>query len=144
MVLARLFTDYEPGIHDSQVQGRSFVGDLNATLGNSNSILPVLAHSLQGLQLPVMPEMSAARCRSSWIKRPLRALLLVPLFLLGPLSVLAIGKLDLKTHWSQADLVSGGLAPKPLDEPSRKQQLDANEDRDPAKICDDAFRSERL
>jgi len=47
--------------------------------------------------------MPTSRRRTRWITWPLRTLLLVPLFLLGPIGVLAFGNLDLSTHWSKAD-----------------------------------------
>jgi len=43
-------------------------------------------------------------------------LALVGLLLLGPLSVLALGDLDLETHWSAAKRSSTGKAPKPSEE----------------------------
>ena len=62
--------------------------------------------------------MPSNRPRTSWILWPRRALLLLLLLLLGPLGVLAFGDLDLRTHWSKAEMASGGLAPEPLDEPA--------------------------
>jgi hypothetical protein len=54
-----------------------------------------------------------------WRKWPLRLLLLVGVLLLGPLTVLAFGSLDLHTHWRDAGFASAGIAPHPreLEEP---------------------------
>jgi len=54
---------------------------------------------------------------SRWRKWPLRFLMIVALLLLGPLSVLAFGNLNLDTHWSAASMASSGQAPKPSQEP---------------------------
>ena len=54
---------------------------------------------------------------------PLRALLLVPLFLLGPLGVLAFGNLDLSTHWSKASMTSSRHAPAASNEPASLVQV---------------------
>lgn len=67
--------------------------------------------------------MSAASHRSRLILWPLRALLLVPLLLLGPLGVLAFGNLDLHTHWSAADMSSSEQAPVAAEEPEALIQV---------------------
>jgi len=67
--------------------------------------------------------MSAFHTRSRWIRWPLRALLLVPLFLLGPIGVLAFGGLDLNTHWNRAGTASTGLVPAPQHEPDAVVQV---------------------
>ena len=53
----------------------------------------------------------------------LYALLAVGLMLLGPLSVLALGDLDLDTHWSAASRESSGQAPKPETTPEAVLQV---------------------
>jgi hypothetical protein len=67
--------------------------------------------------------MSAYSHRSRWIRWPLRALLLVPVLLLGPIGVLAFGGLDLDTHWSDASAATDGLAPAPNEEPEALVQI---------------------
>ena len=59
------------------------------------------ANELHGYGL-VLRRVPSNRPRTKWILWLRRALLLVPLFLLGPLGVLAFGNLDLSTHWSEA------------------------------------------
>ena len=51
--------------------------------------------------------------RSRWLRWPLRLLALLVLLLLGPVGVLASGKLDLQTPWQFADRASTGQAPDP-------------------------------
>lgn len=48
-----------------------------------------------------------------WWKWPVALIALVGLLLLGPLGVLALGDLDLDTHWSSASRASSGQAPRP-------------------------------
>lgn len=67
--------------------------------------------------------MPTSRRRTRWLTWPLRTLLLVPLFLLGPIGVLAFGNLDLSTHWSKADLTSSRKAPTASDEPAALVQV---------------------
>jgi hypothetical protein len=67
--------------------------------------------------------MSAFQFRSRWVRWPLRVLLLVPVLLLGPIGVLAFGGLDLRTHWSEADMNRRATAPAPLDEPEGLVQV---------------------
>ena len=42
-----------------------------------------------------------------------RLVVLLLILLLGPVAVLALGDLDMQTHWRDASLSSSGLAPKP-------------------------------
>lgn len=56
-------------------------------------------------------------------KWPLRLLLLTLLLLLGPLAVLAFGKLDLQTHWRDASLASSHQAPTPAEHPGALIQV---------------------
>jgi hypothetical protein len=51
--------------------------------------------------------------RSRWLRWPLRLLTLLFLLLLGPVGVLASGKLDLETPWQLAGRTSTGQAPDP-------------------------------
>jgi len=67
--------------------------------------------------------MLASPRRPKWLVWPLRLLFLVPLFLLGPLGVLAFGNLDLGTHWSKASMISTRHAPAALDEPASLVQV---------------------
>jgi hypothetical protein len=53
----------------------------------------------------------------------LYALLAIGLMLLGPLGVLALGDLDLDTHWSAASRESSGQAPKPETTPEAVLQV---------------------
>jgi hypothetical protein len=55
---------------------------------------------------------------SGWLKWLARALLLVVVLLLGPLSVLVFGDLDLETPWRNASRASSGQAPDPRLEPA--------------------------
>ena len=55
----------------------------------------------------------SGRNRSAWFKWIVRATGLVAVLLLGPISVLALGGLDLETHWSDASRASSGFAPDP-------------------------------
>lgn len=72
----------------------------------------------------------AARRRGSgshplrrWARWPLRLIALTLVLLLGPLGVLALGKLDLETHWSAASLASSGQAPTPDQHPQALVQV---------------------
>lgn len=67
--------------------------------------------------------MSALSPRSRWIRWPLRALLLVPVLLLGPIGVLTFGGVDLSTHWSEASTATNGLAPTAQEEPDAVVQV---------------------
>jgi len=58
-----------------------------------------------------------------WARWPLRLIALTLVLLLGPLGVLALGKLDLETHWSAASLASSGQAPKPAEHPQALVQV---------------------
>ena len=60
---------------------------------------------------------------SRWIRWPVRMLALVGVLLLGPLSVLSFGDLDLETHWSEASMDSVGQAPVPEEEPAALLQV---------------------
>jgi len=53
-----------------------------------------------------------------WLKWPVRAVVLLAVLLLGPLTVLAFGELDLDTHWRDASRASSGQAPDPREEPA--------------------------
>jgi hypothetical protein len=53
---------------------------------------------------------------SGWLKWLARALLLVAVLMLGPLSVLVFGDLDLETPWRNASRASSGQAPDPQQE----------------------------
>ena len=55
---------------------------------------------------------------SGWLKWPLRITALMAVLLIGPVSVLAFGGLDLDTHWREASRSSSGQAPNPLEEPA--------------------------
>ena len=57
------------------------------------------------------------------LRWPLRMLAAIAFLLLGPLSVLAFGGLDLDTHWSAASRESTGQAPAPLDEAAAVVQV---------------------
>ena len=57
--------------------------------------------------------MTDRRTVLTWLKWPVRAVLLVTIFLLGPIGVLAFRDLDLGTHWSNASRASSGQAPDP-------------------------------
>jgi len=51
-----------------------------------------------------------------WQLWPRRLVLALMVLLLGPLSVLAFGELDLQTHWSDAGFDSAGIAPDPREQ----------------------------
>lgn len=59
----------------------------------------------------------------SWLRWPIRFLMLLLLLLIGPLSVLAVGELDLATHWSAASLKSTNQAPDPQAVPEAVVQV---------------------
>ena len=59
----------------------------------------------------------------NWLRWPLRLLLLLFLLLIGPLSILAFGELDLATHWSAARWDSTDQAPSPQAEPQALVQV---------------------
>jgi hypothetical protein len=59
---------------------------------------------------------AAGNIRPGVLKWPKRVLVLVALLLLGPLSVLLFGNLDLDTDWRVANRASSGLAPAPARE----------------------------
>jgi hypothetical protein len=61
--------------------------------------------------------MTRETTRHRWLRWPLRALLLILVLLLGPIGVLAFGRLDLETHWSTASMASSGQAPAAREEP---------------------------
>lgn len=73
------------------------------------------------MHYPVHKRSEKHGCR--WIRWLARALLLVAFLLLGPLGVLAFGRLDLDTHWSEASMASTGQAPHPWDEPEALIQV---------------------
>ncbi|MCU0836986.1 MAG: DUF3750 domain-containing protein [Chromatiaceae bacterium] len=58
-----------------------------------------------------------------WLRWPTRALLVILALLIGPLAVLAFGRLDLDTHWSAASMASSGLAPAPSEHPAALVQV---------------------
>ena len=55
--------------------------------------------------------------RSRWLRWPVRVLAAVAVLLLGPVVSIAIGQVDLSSHWSAASRASAGLAPDPAREP---------------------------
>ena len=57
------------------------------------------------------------------LRWPLRLMLLTLVLLLGPLGVLALGQLDLETHWSAASLASSGQAPTAAEHPDALVQV---------------------
>jgi hypothetical protein len=61
--------------------------------------------------------------RSGWLKWAVRMLMLVSILLLGPLSMLLFGNLDLDRHWRDASRVSSGQAPEPEMEPAAIVQV---------------------
>jgi hypothetical protein len=65
----------------------------------------------------LLKAVSHESARRRWLRWPLRILMLVPVFLLGPIGVLAFGGLDLDTHWSAGSMASTGQAPAARDEP---------------------------
>lgn len=67
--------------------------------------------------------MSAESKGFGWLKWPVRVVVLVVVMLLGPLSVLAFGNLDLDTDWRVASRASSGRAPDPLQEPAALVQV---------------------
>lgn len=68
--------------------------------------------------------MHAARnIKAGVLKWPIRVLALVAVLLLGPLSVLLFGSLDLHTDWRVASRASSGLAPAPAQEPAALVQV---------------------
>ena len=69
-----------------------------------------------------LPDGRTGRARR-WFRWPLRLLVLTLVLLLGPLGVLALGKLDLETHWSAASLASSGQAPTPAEHPEALVQV---------------------
>ena len=60
---------------------------------------------------------------SGWLKWPLRITVLMAVLLIGPVSVLAFGDLDLETHWREASRSSSGQAPNPLQEPAALEMV---------------------
>ena len=67
--------------------------------------------------------MSLDRQRRNWFKWPVRVGLIVATLLIGPLTVLVFGDLDLDTHWSAATQTNNGWAPHPNDEPEAVIQI---------------------
>ncbi len=68
--------------------------------------------------------MCAARSiKPGVLKWPMGVLALITVLLLGPLSVLLFGNLDLDTDWRVASRVSSGLAPTPAQEPTALVQV---------------------
>lgn len=55
--------------------------------------------------------------RASWLRWPLRALIVLALMLLGPLVTLVFGPIDLGLQWASASRAATGLAPDPAREP---------------------------
>ncbi len=58
------------------------------------------------------------RNRSGLLKWLVRIVMLVAVLLIGPLSVLAFGNLDINTNWREASRASSGQAPDPIEEPA--------------------------
>lgn len=66
---------------------------------------------------------AAHKLKPGVLKWPLRMLVLLAVLLLGPLSVLLFGNLDLDTDWRVASRASSGLAPAPAQEPAALVQV---------------------
>ncbi len=81
--------------------------------------MSIIAHIQPATQLPVALYVSDTMATSISPQKPRRFLMRTIWFmfalLLGPISVLAFGKLDLDTHWQNASLASSGKAPKPYE-----------------------------
>jgi hypothetical protein len=67
--------------------------------------------------------MEPTTSRFKLFKWPLRLVLVTLVLLLGPLGVLAFGKLDLQTHWSEASMASSHQAVPAAGHPQPRVQL---------------------